>query len=178
MSTNFKTEIEDHSIGKILSEKNKGIRGQFLKKNGSFVNVTKEWKQQPTAIILRQANFCNIFILCLWIRIIKRSDECVQLMAFPSQILFNDINHGYKAALLKKSSLWLFSFYMNVVSHCYYQKGRGKNACSLSIFILFQLQSCILLRVRTKFLLMKYHAKRVIFEIAMRIYLTTVQPAV
>ena len=25
---------------------------------------------------------------------------------------------------------------------------------------------------------MKYHAKRVIFEIAMRIYLTTVQPAV
>ena len=156
MSTNFKTEIEDHSIGKILSEKNMGVRGQFLKKNGSFVNVTKEWKQQPTAIILRQANFCNIFILCLWIRIIRRSDECVQLMAFPSQILFNDINHGYKAAL----------------------KGRGKNACSLSIFILFQLQSCILLRVRTKFLLMKYHAKRVIFEIAMRIYLTTVQPAV
>ena len=35
-------------------------------------------------------------------------------MNFPSQIFFNDINHGYKAALLKKNSLWLLSIYMDV----------------------------------------------------------------
>ena len=46
----------------------------------------------------------NICIRCLWLRIIRRS------MNFPSQILFNDINHGYRAAILKKSSLWLLLF--------------------------------------------------------------------
>ena len=46
----------------------------------------------------------NICIRCLWLRIIRRS------MNFPSQIFFNDINHGYRAAILKKSSLWLLLF--------------------------------------------------------------------
>ena len=36
--------------------------------------------------------------------------------------IFNDINHGYKAALLKKNSLRLLSFYMDVASYCYYEK--------------------------------------------------------
>ena len=36
--------------------------------------------------------------------------------------IFNDINHGYKAALLKKNYLWLLSFYMDVTSYCYYEK--------------------------------------------------------
>ena len=56
---------------------------------------------------------------------------------------------------------------MDVASYCYYEKGCRTNARSLSIFILFQLQSWIILRVRTKFLLRNFHAKRVIFEIAM-----------
>ena len=46
----------------------------------------------------------NICIRCLWLRIIRRS------MNFLSQIFFNDINHGYRAAILKKSSLWLLLF--------------------------------------------------------------------
>ena len=62
-------------------------------------------------------------------------------MNFPSQIFFNDINHGYKTALLKKNYLWLLSVYMDVTSYYYYEKGRRTNARSLSIFILFQLQS-------------------------------------
>ena len=140
MCTYFKTETEDHSIGKILSEKrNMGVRGQFLKKRKLCLQkLTKEWKQPPV-VILQQANFSNIFILCLQIRIIRRSDQGVQLMNFPSQIFFNDI--GYKAALLKKNSQWLLSIYMDVASYCYYEKGRRTNARSLSIFILFQLQS-------------------------------------
>ena len=57
-------------------------------------------------------------------------------MNFPSQIFFDDI--GYKAALLKKNYLWLLLAYINVASYCYYEKGRRTNACSLSIFIIFQ----------------------------------------
>ena len=103
-----------------------GVRGQFLKKRKLCLqNLTKEWKQPPV-VILQQANFCNTFILCLQIRIIRRSDQGVQLMNFPSQIFFNDI--GYKAALLKKNSQWLLSIYMDVASYCYYEKWRRTNA--------------------------------------------------
>ena len=101
-----------------------GVRSQFLKKRKLCLqNLTKEWKQPPV-VILQQANFCNIFILCLQIRIIRRSDQGVQLMNFPSQIFFNDINHGYKAAILKKNSLWLLPFYMVVATYFYYEKVR------------------------------------------------------
>ena len=99
MCTYFKTETEDYSIGK---SKKYGVWGQFLKQRKLCLqNLTKEWKQPPV-VILQQANFCNIFILCLWIRIIRKSDPGVQLMNFPSQIFFNDISHGFKAALLNK----------------------------------------------------------------------------
>ena len=49
--------------------------------------------------------------------------ECL-IHEFSFIDIFNDINHGYKAALLKKNSLWLLSFYMDVASHCYYEKAR------------------------------------------------------
>ena len=139
MCTYFKTESQDHSIGKILNEKIYGGTRLFLKKRKLCLqNVTKEQKQPPV-VMLQQANFCNIFILCLQIRIIRQSDQRVQLMNCPSQIFIKDI--GYKAALLKKNSQWLHSIYMDVASYCYYEKGSRTNGRSLSIFILFQLQS-------------------------------------
>ena len=119
MCTFSKTEAEDHSIGKILSEKNMGVQEQFLKKwMLCMQNLTTQ------AVILQQTNFGKIFILYLWLRIITRSDQGVQFMNFPSQIFFNDINHDYKAALLKKNSLWLLSFYVDLASYCYYEKAR------------------------------------------------------
>ena len=45
-------------------------------------------------------------------------------MNFPSQIFFNDINHGYRAATLQKNSLWLLPFYMVVATYSYYEKVR------------------------------------------------------
>ena len=33
-------------------------------------------------------------------------------MNSPSQIFFIDINHGYRAAILKKNSLWLLLLFM------------------------------------------------------------------
>ena len=43
-------------------------------------------------------------------------------MNFPSQTFFNNINHGYRAAILQKISLWLLSFYVAVATYCYYEK--------------------------------------------------------
>ena len=45
-------------------------------------------------------------------------------MNFPSYIFVNDIDHGYRAATLKKNYLWLLSFYMAVATYCYYEKER------------------------------------------------------
>ena len=42
-------------------------------------------------------------------------------MNFPSEIFFNNINDGYRAAILKKSSLWLLPFYMAVATYHYYK---------------------------------------------------------
>ena len=42
-------------------------------------------------------------------------------MKFPSQIFFNDINHGY---ILKKNFLWILPFYMVVATYFYYEKVR------------------------------------------------------
>ena len=44
--------------------------------------------------------------------------------------IFNDINHGHKAALLKKNYLWLLPFYMTVASYCYIMK-RYAERCAL-----------------------------------------------
>ena len=43
-------------------------------------------------------------------------------MNFPSQIFFNDINHGYRTATTKKNSFWLLPFYMAVATYFYYEK--------------------------------------------------------
>ena len=52
----------------------------------------------------------------------RTSNQDVQFMNFPSQIFSNDINHGYRVAVLKKNSLWLLPFYMVVATFFYYEK--------------------------------------------------------
>ena len=51
-------------------KKNMGVWGYFLKKRKVCMqNLTKE-RKQPPVVILQQGIFYNIFILCLWLRII------------------------------------------------------------------------------------------------------------
>ena len=68
-------------------------------------NITKEWKQPP-AVILQHANFYNIFILCMWLRMIRRTDQGVKFMNFSSHLFFK------------------IFFYMAVAYDCYYEKVR------------------------------------------------------
>ena len=74
-------------------------------------NLTKVWKQSPV-VILQHATFYNIFTLCLWLIIIRRSDQGVQFTNVSSQIFLNDINLGYRAAILKKNYLSLLPGFM------------------------------------------------------------------
>ena len=54
-------------------------------------------------------------------------------MNFPSQIFFNDINHGYRATILKKKSLRLFPFYMVVATLFLLWKGAQNDAHCICI---------------------------------------------
>ena len=57
-------------------------------------------------------------------------------MNFPSQIFFNDINHGYGAATSKKSSFWLLPFYVAVATYCYYKKVRRTMRTAIVSYLL------------------------------------------
>ena len=43
-------------------------------------------------------------------------------MNFILQMFFNDIDHGYRTAVMKKNSLLLLPFFMAVVTYFYYEK--------------------------------------------------------
>ena len=111
-------------MGRILSEKKNWRTGLISgKRQLCMLNLVKEQKQ-PSVVILQQAIFYYIFILCSWLRIIRRFDQGVQVMNFPLKIFFNNVNHGYRAAISKKISLRLLLFYMAVTTCCYYEKVR------------------------------------------------------
>ena len=57
-------------------------------------------------------------------------------MNFPSHILFNNINHGYRAAILKKNSLWLLLLYMAVTTYFYYEKVRRTMCTAIVSYII------------------------------------------
>ena len=65
-------------------------------------------------------------------------------MNFLSQIFFNDINHGYRAAILKKISLWLLPFYMVVATYFCYEKVRRK----MRTAIVSKLLNCIYVNIK------------------------------
>ena len=47
-----------------------------------------------------------------------RSRGLIQEFSFTE--IFNNINHGYRAAIFKKMSLWMLPFYMVVLTYFYY----------------------------------------------------------
>ena len=64
-------------IGKILNEKKlRGTRLIYEKTEVFYVELNERADQQPV-VILHQATFHNVFILCLWLRIKRRSDQGV-----------------------------------------------------------------------------------------------------
>ena len=128
---------EDLPIGRILSEKKHRGKELVAEKTRKFCkqNLTKE-RKQPPEVTPQQGIFYNTFILCLWLRIIVNSDQGVQFMNFHLQIFFNEINHGYRAAILKKNSLCLLPSFTVVATYCYYEKVRRTMGTAIVSYLL------------------------------------------
>ena len=65
---------DDLSVGRILSEKKYEGTGFISAKKEGFYTELNERVEAVTRIYSETGNFYNIFILCLWLRIIRRSN--------------------------------------------------------------------------------------------------------
>ena len=100
-----------------------GVRGQFLEKQKLCLqNVTKEWKQPP--VVIRNRRVLQYTYSMLVAKNYQKIRSRCLLHEFSFTDIFNNVNYGNKAALLKKKSLWLLQFYMDVASYCYYETVR------------------------------------------------------
>ena len=68
------------------------------------------------------------FLQYIYSMLVAKNHQKIQSRCLVQEFSFtdisNDISHDYKAALLKKNSLRLLSFYMDVSFYCYYEKVR------------------------------------------------------
>ena len=145
MCTYFKTETEDH----LLRKKIWGYEFSFWK-NVSFVyaefNITVEAATSSYSAT-------GEFLRYIYSVLVAKDHENIQSRCLVHGFSFTDI--------FSNSILYGCGFLL--ILQCALQVYRT----SLSIFILFQLQSWIILSVTTKVLFRNFHAKRVIMEIAM-----------
>ena len=55
---------------------------------------------------------------------VTKNYQKIRSRCLVHELSFTYINHGYRAAILKKNSLWLLLFYMAAATYCYHQKVR------------------------------------------------------
>ena len=109
---------EDLSIGRILS-------GKKYEGTGSSGSGRVERAERAEAAIGSYSVRGDSLLYIYSVPVTKNhrtSNQDVQFMNFPSRIFSNDINPGYRVAVLKKNSLWLLPFYMVVATFFYYEK--------------------------------------------------------
>ena len=56
--------------------------------------------------------------------LVTKNHRNIRPRCLVHEFFFTDINHGYRAAILKKYSLWLLPLYMFVATYFYYEKVR------------------------------------------------------
>ena len=92
------------------------IRDEFLKRR-------KFWKHNLAEAATISYSATDNFLQCIYSVLVAKNHQkflstyLVHECSFTN--IFNNINDGYKAAILKKNPLWPLSFFMAVaVAHC------------------------------------------------------------
>ena len=73
------------SIARILRETKYGVTGLISENTEAFYAELNKKAEAVTISYSVRTDFLQIFILCLWLRPIRRSDQGVKFMNFPSQ---------------------------------------------------------------------------------------------
>ena len=105
-------------------KKNMGVRGYFLKKTEALHAELKERVEAAASSCSAEVDFLQFIHSVL----VAKNHQKIRLTCLVYElyelVIVNDINRGYRAAISKKSSLWLLSFYMAMATYCYYEKVR------------------------------------------------------
>ena len=115
------------SIGRTLSEKKYGDTGLISEKTEALYEELNERAEAATSSYSAKALFTDFLQYIYSVLVTKNHQEirfrCL-VHEFSFANVFNDINHGYRAAILKENPLRLLPFYMAVATSCYYEKVR------------------------------------------------------
>ena len=106
------------TIGRSLSEKKCRGTGLVSKETEALYAELNERVEAAISSYSTTGEFLQYFILCLWLIIIRRSDQGVSFMNFTSQIFF------------------LIPFYMAETSYCYYEKVRRTMLTTIVLYLL------------------------------------------
>ena len=118
-----------------MSEKIRGYGATFWKSRNFAGRTSNERAEAGNSSYSAAVNFLK-YIWCLWLSIIRRSSQGVWFMKFPSHTFFNDINHSYGTAILKKSYLWLLPSYIAVATYWCYEKVRRTMRTAIVSYLL------------------------------------------
>ena len=129
--------------------KNKGSPYYFLSSRGQKIkNITKIEQKRLFLFTFLVPFFMAllaqklIYTINIWFNFVACGWESSEgpIKVFSSwislRIFFDDINHGNRAAILKKNSLWLLPFYMAVATYCYYEKVRRMMRTAIVSYLL------------------------------------------
>ena len=81
-------------------------------------------------------NFLQYIYLVLVAKNSQKIRSRCLVYEFSFKDIFNNINHGYRAATLKESSLWALPSYMVVATYCYYKKECRTIHTAIALYLL------------------------------------------
>ena len=110
------------------------VRGYFLKKQALRAKLSNRVEAASSSYSTGVDFLQYIYLVLVAKNCLKIRSRCL-VYEFSFKGIFNDINHGYSAATLKESSLWVLPSYMVVATYCYYKKGHRTIHTAIALYL-------------------------------------------
>ena len=111
------------------------VRGYFLKKQALRAKLSNRVEAASSSYSAGVDFLQYIYLVLVAKNCLKMRSRCL-VYEFSFKGIFNDINHGYSAATLKESSLWVLPSYMIAATYCYYKKERRTMHTAIVLYLL------------------------------------------
>ena len=128
-------------MGRLLSEKKYGGTGLISKKMEALYAELNKRAEAATSSYSATGNFAQYIYSVFVTKNHQKIESRCLVHEFSFTDIFNDINHGYRAAILKKNPSWMLLFHMTVATYFYYEKVRRTMRIIIVSYLLKTLKS-------------------------------------